>query len=322
MIIESGLVKAGLVKAGLVQAISNINSRYFRRNEGTTDYATIPEVTLAGDFEIEFDLMIAAGNNSVIFGNSLTANNFFVVFADGKVRIRDDAANTIDSAIGAYTFGRFNNVRIVKSGADVSCLLDGAEVFTGTSSGQLIIDLLYKYFSGLNAQGILANLKIYDNGTLIRDYPLDDNSDTLRDRANGQIGTVINGNASDWGLFQKQATREWLGQELATISSTPPLGDDSDPEFITVTSGIILDKSFRIGANFSNSGFAAAGCGWSTSRGVPTAPPFRSTSWVSGDFIGGDFTAVSSGIQQLFGRGGSGVASYDNVSVKEVLNVA
>jgi len=33
-----------------------IHARYFRRNEGTTDFATIPEITLTGDFEIEFEL--------------------------------------------------------------------------------------------------------------------------------------------------------------------------------------------------------------------------------------------------------------------------
>lgn len=327
MIIESGLVKAGLVKTGLVRAISSINTRYFRRNEGTTDYATIPEVTLTGDFVIEFDVYLDVDRCHILSNNAINATGrIFYEESASKIEVSfDTAAITFD--VQESLVGVFAKVMLFRESGVVGMLVNGvSRVPSGNTNSDLTLNSIGAIRGNTTSvpalSGILANLKIWDNGTLIRDYPLDDNSDDLRELANGQNGTVINGNASDWGLFQQQSTGEWLGQELATISSTPILGDDSDPEFITITSSIILGQSFRLGANFSNSGSSAAGCGWSTSRGVPTTPPFRSTSWVVGDFVGGDFSAISSGIQQLFGRGGLGAASYDNVSVKEVLSVA
>jgi len=331
MIIESGLVKAGLVKTGLVRAISNINTRYFRRNEGTTDYATIPEVTPTGDFVISGEYLHsgAVTNVTILSGPDIRLqvngiDECVMAFRDANEARADRDFTGLSIPAGVIT--PFTYAFVAATSVLTMTIGDTSADVILSNHKDMTFDRLLGNSSLIggadNTSGILANLKIWDNGTLIRDYPLDDNSDDLRELASGQNGTVINGNASDWGLFQQQATGEWLGQELATINSTPLLGDDSDPEFITITSGIILDQSFRLGANFSNSGSAAAGCGWSTSRGVPVGPPFRSTNWVGGDFVGGDFTASSSGIQQLFGRGGLGVASYDNVSVKEVLNVA
>jgi len=268
MIIESGLVKAGLVKTGLVRAISNINTRYFRRNEGTTDYISHSAATVD---RIVMDVYPSAGNVGLPTGAPAVTNNVL---------------QTIDFAY-AGTISE-----LCKNGAS--------------------------YFAG-----IMANVKYYLNGTLIRDYPLDDNSDDLRELASGQNGTVINGNASDWGLFQQQATGEWLGQELSLISSTGLLGDDSDPEFAVVafTADIGTGITYRAGAVFDTyAGTSDAGFTSSLS-GMPAAPPFRATLASTGDFIGGEWVTTASGGVSLFGRAAS-VSSFSSITLKEVLNVA
>lgn len=190
--------------------------RYFRRNEGTTDYATIPEVTLSGDFVIEGDFLPASDSDMRIFGEVGLIDNY----------IRYEGATSKDIVIvGAGFSVRFSGTEIQKSvinslsisrvGSQYSLIVNGGAAILVTGSLDSIrYDSLYAGNSFQNLAGILANLKIWDNGTLIRDYPLDDNSDDLRELASGQNGTVINGNASDWGLFQQQATGEWLGQEL------------------------------------------------------------------------------------------------------------
>jgi len=140
-------------------------------------------------------------------------------------------------------------------------------------------------------------------------------------RADG-YGTIINGNASDWGLFDKQADGDWLGQELSTISETPLLGDDSDPEFDSTLAVLLSGSKYLISAEFETNGSAGVGCGWSTSGGVPGSSPFRLSAWSVGDQIGGVFDSSSSQSPTLFGRGGLGMSKYKDVSVKEVLKNA
>jgi hypothetical protein len=365
MIIESGLVKAGLVKTGLVRAISNINTRYLRRNEGTTDYISHSAATVD---RIVMDVYPSAGNVGLPTGAPAVTNNVL---------------QTIDFA------------------------------YTGT------ISELYKNGASYFA-GIMANVKYYLNGTLIRDYPLDDNSDILRNRAtvlggelwngvsdfpadtnvtaatgttagasylttisglsggedfrfSGQsgfesvgngvfvltapgssmqfrsigvsesgvtisirqadgYGTVINGNASDWGLFQQQATGEWLGPELV------------------VNGGFDTDSDWVKGAGWSIGDGVASGDGLQVS-----ASNIQQNNILNIGTVGRlryELLNISVGsIQPVLGGSGAGLlrtingayaedvtvagdsnlymqqkslfnGSIDNVSVKEVLNVA
>jgi len=417
MIIESGLVKAGLVKTGLVRAISNINTRYYRRNEGTTDYATIPEVALAGHFVIEFDLLVTsfAGGVKVMDGGTdggadrLDVN----ITALGVFDVRDYFKSYVNGVAGAtVVLNQLNKIRIVRDATDAN-----------QSTRFLDILLARVNNTGNNLPGILANLKIWDNGTLIRDYPLDDNSDILRNRAtvlgaelwngvsdfpadtnvtaatgttagasylttisglsggedfrfSGQsgfesvgngvfvltapgssmqfrsigvpesgvtisirqadgYGTVINGNASDWGLFQQQATGEWLGQELL-VNHDFSQGDTgwskdaawtiaSGQAVINNLSGIDQDlwqeSLIREGATCRfvvDALIVSAGeCHRKLNGDTPDVP--ITTAGISAvDLVSGPTGNVRSGLDAypLF----SGV--INSVSVKEVLNVA
>jgi hypothetical protein len=205
MIIESGLVKAGLVKAGLVRAISNINTRYFRRNEGTTDYATIPEVTLAGDFAIEFDVLSDNDDNAymILGNNGGTQNCIFITNND--ISVRDNSGSTVFSNGDYLQPQEFHHVKIIKASSVVEIFIDGVSRGGGASSSSYIFNMLYTRQSGVFIlPGILANLKIWDNGTPIRDYKLNDNSDILANSAT-VLGEeeVVNGdfsNASNWAL--------------------------------------------------------------------------------------------------------------------------
>ena len=300
--------------------------RSFRRNEGTTDYATIPEVTLAGDFVISFKFLsseVASTQNILKFGNFLVR-----VQTDTEIRVWGDLDFTQASFSVPSLGSTFHDLIISGSvsSPNITLTLDGNLIGTTPANANPNFAgawSLYE-FNLDTFSGILANLKIWDNGTLIRDYPLDDNSDILRNRAtvlggelwNGTAsfqtgtttvvasniplgidylvsvsglsagenfniyaeggykalqnnvplvvrstdaafsgefrcvdfaenqdgvtisirqadgyGTLINGNASDWGLFQEQATGEWLGQELWTdgiVGSLAPLTILSD----------------------------------------------------------------------------------------------
>jgi len=289
--------------------VPELFERYFRRNEGTTDYATIPEVTLAGDFVIEFDVLSDNDDNAymILGNNGGTQNCIFITNND--ISVRDNSGSTVFSNGDYLQPLEVHSVKITKIDGVVEIFIDGVSRGGGASSASYIFNMLYTRQAGVFIlPGILANLKIWDNGTLIRDYPLDDNSDILRNRATvlgGELwngvdavavgteevvattivgvdylvtvsgltsgedlryagagwlplqdgvpfvitatstafilrefsesqsditisirradgyGTVISGNADDWGLFQQQVTGEWLGQELLSQPFNP-----------------------------------------------------------------------------------------------------
>ena len=244
MIIESGLVKAGLVKTGLVRAISNINTRYFRRNEGTTDY--ISHATATVDRIVMYVLPVTDNTGLPTGAPVVTAGVF----------------QAIDFAfVGSIS-------EIGKNGAN--------------------------YFAGR-----IANVEYYSGGTLIHGWKIESNSNDIPDYVGSNDGTVINGNASDWGLFQQQATGEWLGQELwsdGLISSLAPLT-------------ILADST----------GLYHVGLTYRYSVGKPNINTNDGTGW---NQSGGDFTRTSSGSIAVRNMSTTETVLDFTPSVKEVLNVA
>lgn len=63
-------------------------------------------------------------------------------------------------------------------------------------------------------EGIIANVKYYLSGELIHSWSINSNSSAETDSVGGLVLTIIDGNAENWGLFDKQADGDWLGQEL------------------------------------------------------------------------------------------------------------
>lgn len=440
--------------------------RSFRRNEGTTDYATIPEVTLAGDFVIEFDFLSSddplLGQKTLISGSEVGSSNITVDIKDNELRFfcynSSGTLQQIASAVGVFYDGKIYRVGVSLSGTTANISINGISVASAvwSSFDSANVSQLHRTANNTNhLSGILANLKIWDNGTLIRDYPLDDNSDILRNRAaalgpellnssnwtdgstgsatatidvNGEFtltridvsnvgrldqiittevgkqymftvtrtsadnfamrvgtslggadiadknlvlsapqastvvftattattyinfrsttnngtstgrmasirqadgyGTVINGNASDWGLFQQQATGEWLGQELWDNSASIFFGSQ---EQSTIDNGSYTVATTGNGTGIQNGSITQlAGRDYFVSLNV--------TDISSGNINYSDFT---SNIAQSLGVNSFTVSptadrtiyikrqaaeltsvSFDSVSIKEVLNVA
>ncbi|MCP4929997.1 MAG: hypothetical protein GY918_13155, partial [Gammaproteobacteria bacterium] len=223
---------------GLVPGDSNptppIVSRYFAWNE-TTRYATIPEVTLAGDFSGVVQFATTSASQSTVFsGVSSNESSVIVDVKPGEVRFfaYNSGGELVGVVVfsGSYNDGVLHNVAFSLSGANASLSVDGGEPVIAAWVGYdtASIGVLYQRADGTGSfKGIIANLRIWDNSTLIRDYPIDDDSNTLVDHASGQDGSVINGIQADWGLFEEQSTGEWLGQELVVNG-----GFDSDSNWI------------------------------------------------------------------------------------------
>jgi len=271
--------------------VPQLEQRYFRRNEGTTDYATIPEVTLTGDFVIELEALVGSEQPFRTFISSAARN----------IELRVDASGTKFEIVGSIGALYFVNGAPIVSG---STLVPMNEFFKitisrSTAGASTSINSLWSRGSDFanNLKGILANLKIWDNGTLIRDYPLNDNSSTIRDLANGQDGTIINGNADDWGLFDKQANGDWLGQELVVNG-----GFDSG-------SGWIKEAKWAI-----SEGVAIASAG-------PQGLLYQSIDRPSIYNVSGDITTISSGQLEAYnGNNYQTIASSIGHFSSEIVN--
>ena len=198
-------------------------SRYFRRNLGIADYATIPSATLSGDFVIsgQFLTTNSASVGTMIGSSVATVSEVRIdILSSGAVRMvvynsTGTFVGLISSPAG-FNDGGLHTFTASMSSTTAELIIDGVSVGTGSFSlyDGVNVANLYRRSDNINVfAGILANLRIYDNGVLVRDYPLDDNSSDLREKVSGQNGTVISGLMNDWGLFREFPTL-WKGQNL------------------------------------------------------------------------------------------------------------
>lgn len=242
--IDSGIVQASLVKPGIVGAgLVSPYSRYFRTNDGSNDYISIPEVAFSGDFEQHYLFTSSNAGAQVLAGNSSGTKNFIAIRGDNvgiQIQIRINDIN-LDLNSATITFGNLNHLVIRRVSGVVSIDVNSVtQPETATMAGDFSINQLCRNSAGNYLVGILANVLMYDNGTLVRNYPINDNSNTIADiSGNGQNGSVVNGNASDWELFNQQADGDWLGQELVVNGGfdSPDNWTLTDPT-ITISGGI------------------------------------------------------------------------------------
>jgi hypothetical protein len=325
-------------------------SRYFRRNEGTTDYATIPNAQLSGDVVIEFDIFAPAqdDNNAISFRNDTSLNTFGIASGrdingtSAKLRLFTSAVPVIDATSTMDVFDSiFHKIRFEFTDSTNSCrvLVDGVEGISPRTLGydfsqNDVITLWRDVTTGDEMNGIIANVKFFEGGVLVRDYPVGDNSSNLKELVSGEDGTVINGTSDQWKLYQQQATGEWLGQEQvvnggfdtdsdwsksgATISGGA--ANFSAPDQFIRQTFLALSTTYKINytvlsSNKTNGLFTGRGGSVLTvllPSGIGTQEVTSTTaSTGSGGALDFYISATSDGF----------IGSLDNVSVKEVLNV-
>jgi len=198
--------------------------RYFRHNEGGTDYVSIPSITFSSNFWISFSFISYGSSFNMFMGRQgfgapyigLTgSNNLELSTGGGFISLGTAARNVI------------NTVIISRIGGNIKGSINGIESPETADDTVINFDILCAYNNGLlPLDGILSNVSMGISGTEERNYPINDNGNTIRDLVSGQDGTVINPAAGDWGLFKDQSTL-WKGQNLAV-----PPWDSVDQELI------------------------------------------------------------------------------------------
>lgn len=201
--------------------------RYFTELASAgSQYYTIPEITLSGDFEIEWEMYASDFSNNDFAQNSLAVN-------DDRVNI-NPSGNFIYKADGAFnSFGevvasqnlnsKLNLFKLTRIGSIVSLYINAGLIGAISSSDTLTLDNI-GVANNNYADGIIANVRIKDNGVLVRSYNIDEDwvsSTVLNDSSgNDQHGAFINGTSADaqnYTFNGNVSPNTWTGDDATVI---------------------------------------------------------------------------------------------------------
>ncbi len=193
--------------------------RNFRTNSGTTDYVALAQpVELAGDFEIEWTGQVSANGGHVFVKFDSTMR---VVFGEVQRFILVVGSSQIFNQLilpaTLWGDGKLHRFTLSRTGTALTLGVDGVDYSTGTSSESFNIDrLMSKWGSATSAPnyaGVMSDLRITSNGTPIHHWPMSEGSGSTHvDVIGGNSGTIINGQPSDWELFERlPGANFWTG---------------------------------------------------------------------------------------------------------------
>jgi hypothetical protein len=190
-----------------------IEERYFRLNEGTTDYISIPSISVNSNegYELEVDFFSNATTGIKMIASGSNGYYIYLNADDKSIRIGNRT-----TAQNSYNNNEFNTLKIVGDQATTGAIIyiNGIQVLANSISPDLNIDRIGAYSAdGYNFSGSIANLSISIDDVDKRFYVIDDNNDSIIDTVSTQDGTVINGNSTDWGEFTKSGNT-WTGKNL------------------------------------------------------------------------------------------------------------
>jgi hypothetical protein len=192
-------------------------TRYFRRNEGTTDYATIPAVTLSGGFEISiYASLQSMAAASVMLGDAANLA-WFRINTDGSIQVKGAGASSVTAAGIVVDDKVFRLYNFKRTGSSIELRINESLVHTFTGyTGDMAFNRIYQKANTNYFPGTIANLSIVDAGALVRSYPINEPSGTTTfDEVSGQDGAIVLGSDDDRGLFQEVARGgNWQGSSL------------------------------------------------------------------------------------------------------------
>ena len=201
-------------------------TRYLRRNEATTDYGIIPTATLSGDFSGSIDFSSITATQSSIFTGSLTGVSSLVldITVGGALRFfafnSSGALQGIATVSGAFNDGAIHTAYFSLVGTVASVSVDDGAASTAewNSMGGVNIGNIYRTADGTRKfSGILANLKIYDAGVLVRDYPINDNSNILANKATVLGDELLNASDLDSNLSSSVVNQTYKFESIAAF---------------------------------------------------------------------------------------------------------
>jgi hypothetical protein len=213
--------------------------RYFTTlQSASSQYYTIPTVSLTADFEIELNFSTTSTNTIAFLGN--TANNDFLVSLNGTSLRYDLDGSTVQSIPATFNDGKFHNLRVKRVGGVNTIYLDN--VLIGTIALPVVtwtIDFIGTRIGGVQLfDGVISDVKITDGTDLIRYYKIDEDlsatSTIIDSGSDGSNGTAISITSSE--LFTLEGA-DWIGAELVVNGDFATDTDWTKGTGVTISGG-------------------------------------------------------------------------------------
>ena len=219
--------------------------RYFSTLDGSTQYYTIPTVTLTGGFDVYIDVSTITDGKMVLSGGTGSTGIEMYIQTGGTLRIYYGGASIVVWGAPAFTDGKLNILRLNRVGTTLTGYVNGTSLGSVTLSGNCQIYALgTRSLSGsLLFNGVLANNLIYDHTVSttvpIRNYKINEDFSTTSTvidyGSDGSNGTAANTPSSE--LFTLVGS-DWLGAELVL-----------NPNFIGSAANFTLDAGWFYDTN-------------------------------------------------------------------------
>ena len=209
--------------------------RFFTELQSSlSQHYTTTVLTLAGDFEVEMGVVFNALGGHLICSRGSGMSDRIGIATDGRLFLAGTLIGTF-SNLSFMSDGRYHTLEFIRVGTSVSAYLDGVFQFSGTFSATLELNIIggriddnlttsIPYFNG-----IIANPKITNAGTLTHDLPLNENFAATITAVNyGSLGasgnaTAVNITESDFfTLHTETDPDEWRNFDDSVIIPIAP----------------------------------------------------------------------------------------------------
>lgn len=164
--------------------------RYFTDFEDTsTQYVTLPGVTMSGDYSIDISFYLRDFANYMLLGDSVqSADNYLFVEAAGTIRWRVGGVDLSTTAMDSFDLNQVQQLNISRVGTTVTIRRNGVTVGSGTQAGNPTIDLIGYYGGSLFPfNGLVWDVDLNGQAT----YALDESGTTAIDSVAAADGTYV-----------------------------------------------------------------------------------------------------------------------------------
>jgi hypothetical protein len=217
----------------------------FRRNEGSTDHGIIPTIELLSDFSVIWKFSSLGTSTATMWGTELklkaalsAAGKLTMLVGDGEFWRVNRPSDT------AYNDGVLRKAEVRKTGDLYELLVENVVIISVYNAENVTPEISQFYRKSVGGEvfpGILADFEVYDDGVLVRDYPIDDNSDILANKA-----TLLGSNVFNTSYYSPRGNSTIVGDiDTVTISA------DSSGTFggaVTIT-GLVVGTNYLVSGN-------------------------------------------------------------------------
>lgn len=153
-----------------------VEFRFFTNlKSASSQHYTFPAAVLIGDYKEEVSVVFY-GELIICIGNASNTNNMVEVNPNGSIDWKvADLSVIVSAPAGSVPLNQPTDIVVERIGSAGTIKVNGATVFSGTViTSTCTVSSIGESGGVLFSDGIISNVIITDAGTVVRDYPIDE----------------------------------------------------------------------------------------------------------------------------------------------------